>query len=170
MGKKVCTKCGSAKPVHGFSAKPNGKNGLQAVCRLCAKKFTADWRAGVRESDEKIQTRGRGVIKNPTGWRQEAVCAGSEHPDLWFPDEEGKPLMPGGRGEDAVVEWQTRLAKAECNKCPVWAECLSQALNNGERGVWGGTTWRERRIMLKREQTARLKQREKVAAAVPRSG
>jgi WhiB family transcriptional regulator, redox-sensing transcriptional regulator len=58
-------------------------------------------------------------------------------------------------------------AKVVCQKCPVIAECLADALDNRtEFGVWGGMTERERRAMLRRHpnvaswwglfQTARL--------------
>ncbi len=40
-------------------------------------------------------------------------------------------------------------AKVICQKCPVIAECLADALDNRtEYGVWGGMTERERRAML----------------------
>jgi WhiB family transcriptional regulator, redox-sensing transcriptional regulator len=42
-------------------------------------------------------------------------------------------------------------AKVVCQKCPVIAECLADALDNRtEFGVWGGMTERERRALLKR--------------------
>ncbi len=42
-------------------------------------------------------------------------------------------------------------AKTICQRCPVIAECLADALDNRtEFGVWGGMTERERRAMLRR--------------------
>lgn len=42
-------------------------------------------------------------------------------------------------------------AKLVCQRCPVIAECLADALDNRmEFGVWGGMTERERRAMLRR--------------------
>jgi WhiB family redox-sensing transcriptional regulator len=42
-------------------------------------------------------------------------------------------------------------AKRICVGCPVRAECLAEALDNGiEEGVWGGATERERRALLRR--------------------
>ena len=42
-------------------------------------------------------------------------------------------------------------AKVVCQKCPVIAECLADALDNRtEFGVWGGMTERERRALLRR--------------------
>ena len=44
-----------------------------------------------------------------------------------------------------------QVAKVVCQKCPVIAECLADALDNRtEFGVWGGMTERERRAMLRR--------------------
>ncbi len=43
-------------------------------------------------------------------------------------------------------------AKAVCQRCPVIAECLADALDNRtEFGVWGGMTERERRALLRRK-------------------
>ncbi len=40
-------------------------------------------------------------------------------------------------------------AKVVCQRCPVIAECLADALDNRtEFGVWGGMTERERRSLL----------------------
>lgn len=42
-------------------------------------------------------------------------------------------------------------AKTVCQRCPVIAECLAEALDNRtEFGVWGGMTERERRALLRR--------------------
>ena len=44
-----------------------------------------------------------------------------------------------------------QTAKVVCQRCPVIAECLADALDNRtEFGVWGGMTERERRALLKR--------------------
>lgn len=41
-------------------------------------------------------------------------------------------------------------AKAICAECPVWRECLEYALENHLRdGVFGGTTEKERRVILR---------------------
>lgn len=45
-------------------------------------------------------------------------------------------------------------AKEVCQRCPVIAECLAEALDNRtEFGVWGGMTERERRALLRRNPT-----------------
>ncbi|MFE0685911.1 WhiB family transcriptional regulator [Streptomyces sp. NPDC058961] len=45
-------------------------------------------------------------------------------------------------------------AKALCTGCPVRTECLAHALDNRiDHGVWGGTTERDRRALLRRRPT-----------------
>ena len=43
----------------------------------------------------------------------------------------------------------TARAVAVCHGCPEQKPCLDFALANGERGVWGGTSERERKKMRK---------------------
>ncbi len=74
-------------------------------------------------------------------WRQRGACRGLD-PDIFYPasDEEA--------GE----------AKAICAQCQVRQACLDFALDTREaEGIWGGTTARERRRVLR--------QRRKTAAA-----
>lgn len=55
------------------------------------------------------------------------VCA--EHdPELFFP----------GKGQSS------RPARALCAECPFARECLAYALTHQVRGVWGGTSFKER--------------------------
>lgn len=66
----------------------------------------------------------------------QAVCA-SVDPDLWTAE----------RDEPAAALRSEAIAV--CQSCPIRAECLRYALD--ERifsGIWGGTTGRERKIML----------------------
>ena len=66
-------------------------------------------------------------------WRQHAACRGVD-PDVFYP----------------VSEEDAEDAKAICHTCPVREPCLEYALANRERdGVWGGTTERERRRMIR---------------------
>lgn len=66
-------------------------------------------------------------------WMAYAACAYVD-PEAWFPERGASP----------------RDAKAICATCPVVAECREFALRNKERwGVWGQTTERERRRILK---------------------
>ncbi len=58
-----------------------------------------------------------------------------------------------GRDPDAlfVRGAAQQQAKEICQRCPVIAECLADALDNEtEFGVWGGMTERERRALLRR--------------------
>ncbi|WP_435223163.1 WhiB family transcriptional regulator [Streptomyces sp. Tue6028] len=54
--------------------------------------------------------------------------------------------------DDLFVEGAAQhRAKALCNGCTVRTECLAYALDQRiEHGVWGGTTERERRALLRR--------------------
>ncbi|PKW26544.1 WhiB family transcriptional regulator [Phycicoccus duodecadis] len=73
-----------------------------------------------------------------TEWAPLGRCAGTD-PDALF--VQGKAQ---------------RAAKAVCKGCPVVAECLADALDNGtEFGVWGGMTERERRALLRRRPDVR---------------
>ena len=60
-------------------------------------------------------------------------------PELFFPDGSGKGALA-----------QTAAAIVVCAGCPVAGECLSWALESGERfGVWGGLSEQDRRAMLR---------------------
>lgn len=64
-----------------------------------------------------------------TSWQGRALCAQTD-PELFFVEKGGT----------------ARPAKRVCRECPVRAECLEYALENGEGfGIWGGLTERERR-------------------------
>ena len=69
-------------------------------------------------------------------WRVRAVCR-TEDPELFY------PVSSSGHVYAAQVE----RAKAVCRRCPVRAECLSEALASPQDGVWGGTTEAERRAI-----------------------
>lgn len=63
-------------------------------------------------------------------------CRGQD-PNLFFPvddEDEEPPLAPPG-----VLKL--------CNVCPVRPECLTWALERGERGIWGGTTTYQRDLL-----------------------
>ncbi|MCX4680801.1 WhiB family transcriptional regulator [Streptomyces sp. NBC_01433] len=79
-------------------------------------------------------------------WRMRAACREVD-PDLFFPI--------GSTGPALV---QTEDAKAVCATCPVRAQCLRWALENGQdSGVWGGLGEDERRA-LKRRTRRRVKE------------
>ncbi|WP_168583196.1 WhiB family transcriptional regulator [Gephyromycinifex aptenodytis] len=66
-------------------------------------------------------------------WTPQAACRNSEPDDLF------------------VQGAAQQQAKKICQRCPVVAECLADALDHHtEFGVWGGMTERERRAMLRR--------------------
>lgn len=67
-------------------------------------------------------------------WQVMAACRGKD-PELWFSE------YPG----------DIRDAVAHCDRCPVQAECLADALERNEGfGVWGGKTTSER-VQLRRK-------------------
>lgn len=69
-------------------------------------------------------------------WSTRASCL-REDPELFFP-----------LTETGLALEQITLAKKICARCPVAQECLTYALDNGERtGIWGGTTPHERRAL-----------------------
>ena len=67
-------------------------------------------------------------------WTSRALCAQAD-PDMFFSDSKS----------------ETAQAKEICGKCDVCAECLTYALDSGERhGVWGGLDAEERRRLVRR--------------------
>ncbi len=68
-----------------------------------------------------------------TEWMAQGNCA-DKPPSLFFPSD--------GVGVE--------VAKRVCSDCPMQAQCLDYALDNRiDHGVWGGTSERERRRILK---------------------
>ena len=63
-------------------------------------------------------------------WMADALCR--EYPDVNFYPTLGESAEP---------------AKAICRNCSVREECLAYGVDHVERGVWGGTTERERSRM-----------------------
>jgi WhiB family redox-sensing transcriptional regulator len=75
-------------------------------------------------------------------WREYAACRDAD-PELFFPVSE---VGPGAR--------QVAAAKAVCAGCPVRARCLDYAVDNAlDHGVFGGTTERDRRTLVRRAVT-----------------
>lgn len=65
-------------------------------------------------------------------WMEDAACVGRD-PELWFAD--------GNSQKDLIQE-----AKAVCMDCPVRLDCLKTACLTRPDGVWGGTTFTQRKI------------------------
>lgn len=86
---------------------------------------------------------------DPLGdWAELAACAGRGLRDFFPQGDDDLPPSHGGRrprrsGEDG---WVTR-AKAICAQCSVRLDCLDHALAFNEDGVWGGTTYDERKLI-----------------------
>lgn len=78
-------------------------------------------------------------------WMARGLCA-TQPPEVFFPSD--------GVGVE--------VAKRICAKCPVVDGCLEYALTNRiDHGVWGGTSERQRRRILKaRRQEAEKRDRE----------
>ena len=82
-------------------------------------------------------------------WMAKGLCA-NQPPETFFPSD--------GVGVE--------VAKRICVQCPVVDGCLEYALTNRiDHGVWGGTSERQRRRILK----ARRKEAEKAARQELRS-
>lgn len=72
-------------------------------------------------------------VTDTTDWMATGNCA-DKPPSLFFPSD--------GVGVE--------VARRVCEDCPVKAQCLEYALTNRiDHGVWGGTSERERRRLLK---------------------
>lgn len=72
------------------------------------------------------------LLDEPLPWTESAVCATAD-PDAFFPEKGGS----------------VREAKAVCAGCDVRRQCLTFALDHGERfGVWGGLSERDRRRLV----------------------
>lgn len=67
-------------------------------------------------------------------WRDDALCAGRET-EVFFPE-----------GDQPTI-----IAKSICRRCPVRADCLAHAIENGERyGIWGGFSEHTRDLLVAR--------------------
>ena len=79
-------------------------------------------------------------------WRHNAICR-FEDPELFFPLGNSGPAL-----------LQIAEAKAVCGRCPVVADCLAWALDNGvDFGVWGGMSEDERRNLKRRNARTRAR-------------
>lgn len=71
-------------------------------------------------------------MPEPLAWQDDALCA-QIATEMFFPEK-------GGSNRDA---------KRICGSCNVRERCLEYALEQDENpaGIWGGTSYRERRAM-----------------------
>lgn len=67
-------------------------------------------------------------------WREQSLCRQVD-PELFFGEPGANP----------------NAARRVCAACPVTAECLTAGINE-QWGIWGGTTYYERRQMRKQRQ------------------
>ena len=66
---------------------------------------------------------------------EKAACRGSVYTDVFYSVEEERSI--------AAYEYINAL-RSICAACPIWASCLSYAMENETYGVWGGMTSMER--------------------------
>lgn len=85
-----------------------------------------------------------------TRWMDKALCKGYPYPDDFFPE----------RGVNTI----STKVKLLCESCPVKEPCLEYALATHQKGIWGGTTVRDR-IRIRSE---RIKERYNVEPTVRR--
>lgn len=81
-------------------------------------------------------------------WQRKAECSTSGcDPDLFFPENLSTVMRA-----DA-----TRKALEICERCPVRAECLEQAIQDEEEfGIWGGMTSEQRRALIRRKRRMQM--------------
>lgn len=90
-------------------------------------------------------------------WKNPRACEG-EDLSLFYPASTGSPGRPP-KGQKRVTRSGSKVtgrAATLCASCPARLECLEYALNHGEYGVWGGTTYEQRRAMLRRTLNRRM--------------
>jgi WhiB family transcriptional regulator, redox-sensing transcriptional regulator len=86
-------------------------------------------------------------VDDPKAWQALAACRGLSS-ELFYPKD-----------DDAIT-----AAKAVCRACEVETQCLEHALTVREKdGIWGGSTERERRSIIRRRR--RLAARERASSA-----
>lgn len=73
----------------------------------------------------------------------DALCAESDKPDMWFPDPVGKATNHYRIGDSIT-------AREICSRCPARQECLEYALKyRGMYGIWAGLDPAEREKIQK---------------------
>ncbi len=71
-------------------------------------------------------------------WQDQAACKGVPT-EFFYPGADEAPYV----------------IASYCRGCPVRNACLDEAITNGEtHGIWGGTTWEQRRNLQRRQKRA----------------
>lgn len=85
-------------------------------------------------------------------WETFAACKEwpQEYLDDFFPLSED-----GARREMKLTKPPVHVMDICRNRCPVQAQCLATALRNNLVGIWGGTTYSQRRVLLRSRSRAR---------------
>ena len=82
------------------------------------------------------EPRRRDILLANDEWKDDAACATSADPGLWFSTAGENVLSLGGR-----------RAVFTCFRCPVQSDCLRAAMQTGEAyGIWGGVPSYMRRL------------------------
>lgn len=84
---------------------------------------------------------GNAASTSGRGWQHQAACL----------DEDPELFHPVGTSGPAVA--QVQQAKTICGRCPVRLQCLTEAMETGASGVWGGLSEVERRLLKRRGRT-----------------
>lgn len=88
------------------------------------------------------------TIRPKMEWSEESLCRNlslAESKKIFFPTQGRPRLYPP--------------YKAFCNNCPVMLECLAYAVAHDFPGVWGGTTYMERKEGTVKAERSELKKR-----------
>jgi hypothetical protein len=74
---------------------------------------------------------------------------------LYYPEGDEYPIPTD---QKRYIDKVNEEAKAVCRTCPVIQKCLDYALSAQEaEGVWGGTTAKERELLIAAKKQTRLK-------------
>lgn len=93
----------------------------------------------------------RGMQEEIVTFNNQALCFGSEDPDLWFSEEiEDLGRRGGPTMEQKEVQIQRSIAALKiCAQCKVQDLCLQEGMRepNLDWGIWGGKMSAERLIL-----------------------
>lgn len=77
----------------------------------------------------------------PVAWEERAACKGL------MPSDQTRLFIPADARKQPAED--VREAKRICYRCVVRSQCLERAIALREKGVWGGTTAAERRMIIR---------------------